>query len=313
MSAKTYIVAVSGGVDSVTLLDMLVKKKLNIEDEAKFVVAHINHGIRVDAGKDQQLVGDLAAGYNLPFETETAQLGIDASEAKARAARYSFLQRCCKKYSSHMIITAHHQDDLLETAILNLLRGTGWRGFAPLTNSKFAGISIIRPLLGFTKDQLLLYAKENGLLWHEDATNLDQKYLRNYIRNSLIPKIIAQDSSFKETMLSYIKQVQKDKKEIATLLQNYILDHCTIENDAYLLPRYDFIMLPSSVATELVYHILVLLDPYWHPQSDLIIKTLEFIKSAQPNKILQVSGNLEVWASKDKVRFQNRVNYVTLT
>jgi tRNA(Ile)-lysidine synthetase-like protein len=144
-----FVVAVSGGVDSVVLLDMLATGKLKITNHktqitnkfqkpssktnCQLVVAHVDHGIRGDSHLDAELVEGLAKKYGLKFELQKVELGEGASEAEARDVRYKKLRQVCKKHKASGIITAHHQDDQIETAIINLIRGTGWRGLAPMS------------------------------------------------------------------------------------------------------------------------------------------------------------------------------------
>jgi tRNA(Ile)-lysidine synthase len=170
-----YIVAVSGGVDSVVLLDKMVQE--HPADE--LVVAHFDHGIRDESADDAAFVRQLAAKYKLQFETKREELGKNASEEKARDRRYAFLHDIAKKHSG-VITTAHHADDVIETIAINLTRGTGWRGLAVLDNP-----DIYRPLLTETKADLIAYAKKHKLDWREDATNQDTKYLRNELRQKL--------------------------------------------------------------------------------------------------------------------------------
>lgn len=172
--------AVSGGVDSVALLNTLSKQK-----DLSLVVAHFDHGIRPDSSKDRQFVQALAEEYGLPFEYADGNLGPNASEAAAREARYKFLLDVKDKHGAMAIITAHHQDDVVETTIINLLRGTGRKGLTSLASK--AGI--IRPLLETSKKDILDYAVANKLEWREDSTNTDTSYLRNYVRHELVPKL----------------------------------------------------------------------------------------------------------------------------
>lgn len=132
-----YIVAVSGGVDSTVLLDLLTQK-----DGVQLVVAHFNHGIRPAANRDEAFVRALAAKYDLPFEVGHGELGPRASEADARQARYSFLKQIEEKHEAYALITAHHQDDMIETALINTVRGTGPKGLIAIT----ASTGVLRPL-----------------------------------------------------------------------------------------------------------------------------------------------------------------------
>ncbi len=165
-----YIVAVSGGVDSVVLLDMLAAS-----NEHDLVVAHFDHGIRDDSKDDARFVAALAHAYGLPFETRREELGAKASEETARQRRYHFLHQLAKKYSAE-IVTAHHEDDVIETIAINIERGTGWRGLAVMSGS------IYRPLLDMTKFEIYEYALRHDLEWVEDVTNTSRQYLRNRIR-----------------------------------------------------------------------------------------------------------------------------------
>lgn len=170
-----YIVAVSGGVDSVVLLHMLTTSRL----DNQLIVAHFDHGIRDHSADDAAFVATLARHYNLPFEAQRENLGKNASEERARNRRYSFLREMAKKYQA-TIVTAHHADDVVETIAINLVRGTGWRGIAVLNSD-----DIERPLLNYKKADLIAYANDHGLEWREDVTNQDTKYLRNDLRQKL--------------------------------------------------------------------------------------------------------------------------------
>ena len=139
----TYLVAVSGGVDSVCLLDMLSRS------EHRLIVAHVEHGIRGEASRaDARFVAALAQKYNLPFVSVSLDLGPNASEELARQKRYDFLLAQAQKFGA-VLVTAHHAEDVAETIAINIERGTGWRGLAVLART-----GIRRPLISFTKTQL---------------------------------------------------------------------------------------------------------------------------------------------------------------
>ncbi len=169
-----YLVAVSGGIDSVVLLDMLVKS-----GKYELIVAHFDHGIREDSAADARFVAGLAKQYGLPFTTRREELGKEASEELARGRRYFFLREEAQKHDA-VIVTAHHEDDIIESIAINLTRGTGWRGLAV-----FGAEDIRRPLLHFSKAEIRLYAHENRLEWVEDSTNQTDVYLRNRLRRQI--------------------------------------------------------------------------------------------------------------------------------
>ena len=118
MTKRTILVAVSGGVDSVVLLDMLARS------EDRLVVAHVDHGIREESSEDAQFVEGLAHQYQVPFVSTRLELGLEASEDTARRARYAFLEAEAAKRGA-VIVTAHHLDDVVGSVAINLIRGTG--------------------------------------------------------------------------------------------------------------------------------------------------------------------------------------------
>lgn len=336
-----YVVAVSGGVDSIVLLDALFNNRLSELittpnpqlPTSKLIVAHFDHGIREDSTQDEEFVRGVAGEYGLQYEAERVALGSETSEEKAREMRYNFLRRCCKKYNA-TLITAHHQDDVLETMIINLIRGTNWRGLAPMSdaNSEIqnfnhasinsvratiqpANMSVakqtssssqpLRPLLTVPKVAILKYAEKHSLRWREDSTNTDQKYLRNYVRHTLLPKMLQQDPEVKNKLLHLNAKVTEIKNKIATELQKAFSTNeprPTVHEHS----RYSLIMLPRSVAHELIYHILTILDPAWHPTSLQLKRALHFIKTAAPEKQLEVGRGLKIIAKKHHVQFINQ-------
>lgn len=309
MNKSTYIVAVSGGVDSVVLLDMLATHNLETAIfgfDPSFIVAHFDHGIRTESADDAQFVATLAKKYGLPFEHDRAGLGTGASESLARDARYKFLRQCCKKYNAAGIVTAHHRDDVIETAVINVLRGTAWRGLASLTSHSLQNdLSIIRPLLHKTKKELLSYAKNNNLQWVEDATNQDQRYLRNNLRISVLPKLQRADPEFIEKLSSYIQCTQELKIAINEQLES-LLKQCVESGsiDSAEVSRYSMIMWPDVVSKEVIYAILRKLDKQWHPSSLHITKALLFCKTAHIGKELHISGRLRLHSYKRLVQFK---------
>src|SRR2546430_15232918 len=143
----TAIVAVSGGTDSVALLDLL--QAVAAERGLALVVAHADHGIQEASGDVGKGVGGLAARYGLPFELGELNLGPNAAETVARRARYAWLREVQRRRAARYLVTAHHQDDQVETVLLRVLRGSAPAGLAGIPALARGGV--VRPLLAFTR------------------------------------------------------------------------------------------------------------------------------------------------------------------
>lgn len=232
-----YIVAVSGGIDSMVLLDVLSKQK-NLE----LIVAHYDHGIRPDSAEDRKLVQSVAEKYGLLFEYAEGRLGKAASEEQARNARYTFLRTVSETHGATGVITAHHQDDLIETALLNMLRGTGRKGITSLADGPY----LLRPLLRVSKAQIQTYAAKHHIRWREDSTNNDTRYARNYVRSVLVPRLTATQ---KARLLSIITNMQSKNLEIDQEIANVLQLESGKENQ---IRRHTIIMMPHEVACESV-------------------------------------------------------------
>ncbi len=249
-----YVVAVSGGVDSIVLLDILAKQSQVLKPKSQeeinsqlpalspqlsLVVAHFDHGIREDSAADRKFVESLAKKYDLPFEYAEGKLGKQTSEEKARNARYEFLQNVMKNRGAKAIITAHHQDDAIETMLINLVRGTKRKGLSALKNRA----ELLRPLLDVPKSELLAYAKINKLKWHEDSTNADQKYLRNWLRHNVVTKLTPAQ---RQMLLNHNSRLGELNEELDSLINQ------SFKTDQQQLDRAEIIALPHDVASEVI-------------------------------------------------------------
>lgn len=231
-----YVVAVSGGVDSMVLLDVLRRLP-----GLQLVVAHFDHGIRSDSAEDRRLVEEVAYAHGLEFACESGHLGAEASEDTARRARYDFLQRVRTSYGAEAIVTAHHQDDALETAVHNLLRGSGRLGVTALRSRD----KLVRPLLHVSKAEVLAYARKHGLRWREDSTNTDMRYRRNYIRHNIIANLTPNQ---REELLQHIRRLEQLNAEIDTHLTELL----PMLSSGDGLRRHWLIMLPHDVSREVL-------------------------------------------------------------
>jgi len=184
--AGTAIVAVSGGTDSVALLDLL--HDLAPELGLTLVVAHADHGIQSDSRTVGQSVSALAAKYGLPFELGELHLGPDATETTARRARYAWLAEVRRRRGARYLVTAHHRDDQVETILLRVLRGSAPAGLAGIAARGRGGL--VRPLLPFSRAELVAHVAARGLAHHDDPANRDPRHLRSWVRHALLPLLL---------------------------------------------------------------------------------------------------------------------------
>jgi tRNA(Ile)-lysidine synthase len=187
------LLAVSGGVDSVTMLDTFAN--LSVSFGFKLYIVHFNHLLRgVSADEDEELVRSLAAKYNIPFHCtkgnvkEYADTNSISIEQAARILRYKFIEQTARSLKVHYIATAHTYDDSAETFLFNLMRGSGITGLSGIPWSRMMNknIFLVRPLIKCRKKQLIEYAKVRRLNWHEDESNTMLNFTRNKIRHGLI-------------------------------------------------------------------------------------------------------------------------------
>jgi len=224
-----YLIGVSGGRDSVTLLDALVDLGYK-----KLIVCHLNHKLRKASDADARFVGKLVATYNktivgqahLDFELGSVNVAALAKKKKmsievaAREARYSFFAEVATRCRCHTIFLAHHADDLVETFLINLFRGTGLTGLAAMREVATRGIddvdlTIVRPLLSIWRDEIDSYVREHRLKFREDASNKNLLPLRNRIRRRVIPYL-------QKTLVRNIRQNIWRTATIAAEEENWI-------------------------------------------------------------------------------------------
>lgn len=244
------VVAVSGGVDSVVLLDLLAKKKLakflvrKLEKIEVLGVAHFNHSIHREADAQQKFVEQLAAKYRLPFFTKTSSRKLK-SEAEARAARYEFLEKIAKQEKADVLALAHHTDDQVETIFLNLIRGSGLAGAIGMT--EFVGKKW-RPFLEVPKTQIITYAKKAKLKFVVDPTNADPNFSRNYLRAEILPKMRQLNPRLNEGVLRFAK-IARENFELTNLLANEFLRRT---EKTQTIPLMEFGVLPPAVAKAII-------------------------------------------------------------
>jgi len=198
------LVGVSGGIDSVVLFDLLVRAGYEVG------IAHCNFQLRgEEADEDQRFVTWLAEQHNVPFflkkfdtQGDASSMGVSIQMA-ARRLRFHWFEELRKEYNYNYIAIGHNQNDSIETALINMARGTGLKG---ITGIKPGNNAIVRPLLFAKRSQIIRYCAEYGLNYREDSSNQTTKYSRNHIRHEIIPEFEKINPQFLDAMTGNIER-----------------------------------------------------------------------------------------------------------
>lgn len=215
---KKLLIAISGGLDSVVLTELLHQLKHNIS------LAHCNFQLRgIDSNQDEIFVNAMANRLQIPIFTKKFDTKAYAATKKlsiqlaARALRYNWFSSLLKSQKFDYLLTAHHADDNLETFLINLSRGTGLDGLVGIPEKNN---SIIRPLLPFSRNQLEQYAKDHNLTWREDASNNETKYVRNKLRHNVIPVLKEINPQLLNAFLTTIQHLKQTQKIVLSSLES---------------------------------------------------------------------------------------------
>ena len=230
------LLAVSGGPDSVSLLRTI--SALKQTGPGAVEVAHLNHGIRPEQSElDAQFVTQLCKSLSVPCHLGQANVLQEAGghknglEEVARHLRYRFLQETAERIGARYVATAHTANDQAETILHHVLRGTGVSGLAGIPRSRRLGssVSLIRPMLNFSRSEIIGYLEDLGQPYRVDLTNQDLTYTRNRIRHELLPALAADYNEHVCEALCRLGTLSRETQQIIDSLVDHLWDQCTIQ------------------------------------------------------------------------------------
>ncbi len=259
---QKLLLALSGGLDSMVLLNLLAENKID------FSVAHCNFNLRGDESEaDALFVSTFCTKKQIPFFIKKFDTNAYSKQHKvstqmaARELRYNWFNSLCKEYNFSKVVTAHHLNDELETFMINLGRGTGLLGLTGIPENTD---TISRPLLVFTKAELLEYAQKHSLEWREDKSNTSNTYLRNALRNKVIPDWINTEPHLIENFKTTLSNLKHSQQVLTKITNQWKEDH-------FLFEDKNITVLVDSIKklTPLNYYLHELFSPFGFQLNDL--------------------------------------------
>ena len=305
------VLAVSGGIDSVVLLDAL--SKLQPDWGWQIGVAHLDHNVRDDSADDAQFVSGLADSYGHKFFLGQLD-GTSQDEGSMRQLRYDFLDEIADGFGADYIVTAHHQDDLIETTIFNTIRGSDRRGLNALRQKRGR---LVRPLLGIEKGRIVAYAHSRGLDWRDDPTNQDASYSRNVLRQHVLTDAPLSAPHFRNDYLTSLGRLQAaDDRINSALSQTFeLMRQPTNLPGALAFSRSGFLKLSLDVQKALLVWMIEQLRPGFELSQANLKATLRYMISAPTGSVANLISGLHVERSYDTfvLALQDSIAQLTTT
>lgn len=295
------VVGVSGGPDSMALLHLMsrVKKALDIE----VVCAHVNHNVRSESYDEKIFVENFCMNLGITFDSMVIEeYGDDNFHNEARSKRYNYFASIVKKTGAKYLLTAHHGDDLIETILMRIVRGSTLRGYSGFSKVvKMDGYTILRPLIEVTKQEILAYNKKHKIAFVLDASNKKDVYTRNRFRKYIVPEFKKEDANvhkkfykFSQTLLEYNDYIDREVKKLIPKV--YPQNTLKIE---------EFLKLDHVIAMKVIYYILESIY-----QDDLMLITdrhaeliYNLALSKKSNTYIYLPNNLKAIKSYDVLTF----------
>ena len=301
--ADVIVIAVSAGVDSMALLNLVMN--LPKKQTPEIVVAHVNHHLRQQSVEEEQYIRSFCKQHNLKLEVGNwveDDHPANGIEMAARKYRYDFFSKVMAKHNSRILLTAHHANDQAETILMRLIRGSFVKDLVGIKEvRKFNNGKLIRPLLGFSKKELTSFMQDESIKWYEDDTNQKLDVTRNRIRHRLIPFIENENDRGIEHINAFSQQLDLMKRQNDFFMEK-LLNDIQI-NNYYSLKKY--LKLPSFVQTGLVDYLInqKVVDGF---SVDVVKQVTSLLDNKEkPQGVVEISNHFALKKEYDKFLIEN--------
>lgn len=303
---QTLLVGFSGGIDSICLLDVLFG--LSQEYGFKLVAGHLNHNWRGEESLKEELSAkQFCSERNIAFYSEILPKNLPHTEEEARNQRYKFFNKIAVEAKATAIITGHTLSDQVETVLYRIIKGTGISGLKGIPEVRYQenNFAIYRPLLEITREENIEYCKENNITPSIDSSNLQEKYLRNKIRLSLIPELSTYNSGIENAILR-LSFISKDSEDLIEEYLRFINPEIYCENNVILTQK--FIKLSTALQKRILFDFFI--KNNIEHNYEKIEENINFIKENSDLKsgnTLSLTKNAWLFISSSEIRIINRI------
>ena len=297
------VIGCSAGPDSMALLHM-TKKELNNQ----IIVAHINHNLRKESIDEEKYLKEYCKDNNITFESTSIIIDKNKNiENEARKKRYNFYKEILNKYNTKYLLLAHHGDDLIETILMKIDRGSNLEGYAGIKEitypNNYNNYYIIRPLLSITKEEIINYNKENNIKYFIDNSNYDTKYTRNRYRKNILPTLKQENKNIHKSFYKYSKTLLEYDQYIKEETNNKITEcYNNSSIDLNIFKKYH-----NFIQKQILYK---LLSNIYNDKPNIIkekhiISIINIINNKTPNLITNLPNNYIALKEYNKLYIKN--------
>lgn len=299
LAKEVIVVGVSTGVDSMVLLDELIRAKAQIDFE--IVVAHVNHQKRVESIEEEEFIKKYCKMHNLSLcikRLESSEVNGGNFQSLARTMRYSFFKEVMDKYNSKYLFLAHHANDNIETIIMRLIRGSNLVGYSGMNYvTPLDNYLIVRPFLDILKDEIYGLAQKREIKYYEDASNKENIYTRNRIREEIVPLLFLENPSVNKQFSHFSELIRNAGGIVNNMVENYINSFVLVKDNGVELSRTDFLKLDLFFQNEVLFTLTKSLSL----SKANIDELLKLINSHKVNLLVNFKDNLTFVREYEKI------------
>lgn len=253
---QKVVLAVSTGIDSMALLYSFleIKDEMNLE----LIVCHVNHNRREQSKIEEEFIKNFCLEKNIKCYVKSLVFdSVENFQSQARNKRYEFFYWVMEKENASFLALAHHGDDLVETVLMRMLRGSSLEGYSAMKKvSKFGNKIILRPFLDLERKDILSYQKNKNFIYYEDESNSHLDYTRNKIRHLVVPHIREVDDGFVNKFLEFSSVLNEASLEICKIRDDFIKENVCFDNKGFSFDKDKFLLLSSYMQSEVLFCLL---------------------------------------------------------